>query len=188
MSYLQQLNVQFDDASMFLALYVLKAENIGELTKEGFVKGWKEAGVDASLSAQKNYITNQVNAMGTDPKTFKEVYRNAFVLGKDGEARALSLEMATTFWQLLFKAPGRAWVGKEKGTKWLGLWLTFLEDNWKRTVSRDMWNQTYEFAVKSIDDETLGFWSEDGAWPGVIDQFVAWYRKKAAAESMDVDT
>lgn len=50
MQYLEQLGVNLDDASMFLALQVLKAENIGELTKDGFVKGWKEAGYVA-LSA-----------------------------------------------------------------------------------------------------------------------------------------
>jgi DCN1-like protein 1/2 len=44
MQYLEQLDVGIDDASMFLALQVLQAENIGELTKEGFVKGWREAG------------------------------------------------------------------------------------------------------------------------------------------------
>lgn len=44
MQYLEQLGVNFEDASMFVALQVLKAENIGELHKDGFVKGWKEAG------------------------------------------------------------------------------------------------------------------------------------------------
>lgn len=45
-----------------------------------------------------------------------------------------------------------------------------------------MWNQTLEFAFKSIDDESLDFWSEDGAWPGVIDEFVAWYKRKSEME------
>jgi DCN1-like protein 1/2 len=43
MSYLQQLGVSLDDASMFLGLQVLQAEKIGELSKERFVKSWKEA-------------------------------------------------------------------------------------------------------------------------------------------------
>ncbi|KAH6661323.1 Cullin binding-domain-containing protein [Truncatella angustata] len=187
MQYLSQLGVDFEDASMFVALQVLKAEDIGDLKKEGFVKGWKEAGVDANIAAQKNYMTNQVQSLSRDPKTFREVYRHAFVLGKEGEARALTLEMATTFWQMLFKAPGRPWVGKQTGLNWLAQWLAFLEEKWTRTVSKDMWNQTYEFAVKSADDESLSFWSEDGAWPGVIDSFVAWYKAKPA-EAMDVDS
>jgi DCN1-like protein 1/2 len=127
--------------------------------------------------------------MTSDPKTFREVYRHAFILGKEGEARAVTLDMATMFWQILFKEPGRPWVGRQTGLDWLSQWLAFLSEKWTRTVSKDMWNQTYEFAAKSIEDESLSFWSEDGAWPGVIDQFVAWYReKKATTEDMDVDS
>ena len=46
-----------------------------------------------------------------------------------------------------------------------------------------------EFAVKSMEDEILSFWNEDGAWPSVIDDFVAWCRGKGIgeAETMDVD-
>lgn len=85
---------------------------------------------------------------------------------------------------MLFKKPGQAWVGGAAGVDWLAEWIAFLRGNWTRSVSRDMWNQTFEFAVKSREDESLGFWSEDGAWPGVVDEFVAWYRRKS---EMDVD-
>lgn len=189
MAYLGELGVSLDDASMFLALQVLQAEKIGELTKDRFVKSWKDVGVEADLSHQKSYITSQLRLMPTDSKTFREVYRHAFVLGKEGEARAVTLDMAETFWQILFQAPGRPWVGSQTGVNWLDHWLAFLKENWKRTVSKDMWNQTYEFANKSIEDESLSFWSEDGAWPGVIDDFVAWYRtKNPYTGAMDVDS
>lgn len=39
-----------------------------------------------------------------------------------------------------------------------------------------MWEQLFNFAEKSLQDETLGFWSEDAAWPGVIDEFVEWVK------------
>lgn len=51
-------------------------------------------------------------------------------------------------------------------------------DNWKKSVNKDMWNQTYEFYVKTLEDPSLGFWSEDSAWPGVIDEFVAWAKTR----------
>ena len=35
---------------------------------------------------------------------------------------------------------------------------------------------TLEFAARTMADETLAFWDENGAWPGVIDEFVAWCR------------
>lgn len=48
---------------------------------------------------------------------------------------------------------------------------------------------TLEFAVKSLSDESLSFWNEDGAWPSVIDDFVEWCREKGIgkADGMDVD-
>lgn len=34
------------------------------------------------------------------------------------------------------------------------------------------------FAGKSLEDETMGWWSEDGAWPGCLDEFVGFVRAK----------
>ena len=41
-----------------------------------------------------------------------------------------------------------------------------------------MWDQTGVFAMKSLDDESMSWWSEDGAWPGVLDEFVVYVREK----------
>jgi len=122
--------------------------------------------------------------MARDRDHFRKVYRYAFVAGKESDQRALALEMALVYWDTLFKQPGPRWVGSKTAMVWLEEWKTFLQENWKRSVNRDMWNQTLEFAFKSIDDETLNFWSEDGAWPGVIDDFVVWYRR---GRIMEVD-
>jgi len=55
-----------------------------------------------------------------------------------------------------------------------------------------MWNQTFEFYLKTLEDETLSFWSEDSAWPGVIDEFVVYVKEKRGdvadvPESMETD-
>jgi DCN1-like protein 1/2 len=52
-----------------------------------------------------------------------------------------------------------------------------------------MWNQTFEFFQKTMQDETLSFWSEDGAWPGVIDEFVAFIKEKRGdlPDTMETD-
>lgn len=53
-----------------------------------------------------------------------------------------------------------------------------------------MWDQTGVFVKKSSEDESMSWWSEDGAWPGVIDEFVAYVRAKRgegkAEEEMDI--
>ena len=54
-----------------------------------------------------------------------------------------------------------------------------------------MWDQTGIFATKSKEDESMAWWSEDGAWPGVLDEFVGFVREKRPGrggdEGMDVE-
>ncbi|KAI0480883.1 Cullin binding-domain-containing protein [Xylariaceae sp. FL0804] len=182
--YLEAIGASIEDASFFAAMELFQAPAIGEVPRNGFVKGWKDAGVDGRVEAQKTHFKGLLRKMPSDRDLFKKVYRYAFVVGKESDQRAIPLETAMTYWDLLFKSPGMSWVGSQAGIQWLTEYTNFLNENWSRSVNRDMWNQTLEFAYKSMDDETLAFWSEDGAWPGVIDDFVAWWRKKTA---MDVD-
>ncbi|KAI0103887.1 DUF298-domain-containing protein [Nemania sp. FL0031] len=185
MSYLQSIGVGLEDASLFLAVELLQAPSIGEIPRAGFVNGWREACIEAKAEAQAAHLKYLAGLMTKERDLFRKVYRYAFVAGKEGDQRALSLEMALLYWDTLFKKPGQSWIGSSRKIDWLNEWKSFLQETWKRSVNRDMWNQTLEFAFKSIDDDSLSFWSEDGAWPGVIDDFVAWYKRKSS--EMEVD-
>ncbi|ORY63472.1 Cullin binding-domain-containing protein [Pseudomassariella vexata] len=188
MEYLQKLGVNLEDASLFVALEVIQAESIGEIKKSGFVEGWKAVGIDGTIPAQRNYIQTLVSSLRSNPEAFRKAYRYTFVVGKEADQRALSKENAILYWEMLFKPPGRPWVGKKTGINFLPEWTAFLNEKWTRSVNKDMWNQTLEFARKSMDDESFHFWSEDDSWPGVIDEFVEWYRSKhAGSMAMDVD-
>ena len=113
------------------------------------------------------------------------MYRYTFVAGKEGDQRALSLENATEFWKVLFSPPGMPW--RTASRDWLDLWMRFLDERWTRSVNRDMWNQTLEFAVRVMEEDSLAFWSEDGAWPSVIDDFVAWCKAKGIGQASEMD-
>ncbi|KXJ88941.1 Cullin binding-domain-containing protein [Microdochium bolleyi] len=184
MSYFQQLGANLEQASLFIALELVQAENIGQISREGFVKGWSSVPAEANLTAQKQYFSQLERRLSSDPELFKKVYRHAFVAGKEADQRALSLENATIYWDMLFTLPGFSWIGRTTGIDWLAQWKAFLSEKWTRSVSRDMWQQVQVFAVKSVDDESLSFYSPEGSWPGVIDDFVTWYRAKGA---MDID-
>ena len=140
--------------------------------------------VEPQLEAQKQHFESLRSKLSGDRTLFRQVYRYVFVVGKERDQRALAKETAVTFWEMLFRPPGLEWVSPASGTDFLEEWKAFLAERWPRSVNRDMWNMTLEFAFRSLEDETLSFWSEDGAWPGVIDEFVAWYRARTA---MDVD-
>ena len=141
--------------------------------------------VPASRSSHQMYMRQLVAQLSTDPAYFKKVYRYTFVAGKEGDQRALALDNAIEFWRVLFSPPGRPW--RTASHDWLELWTGFLGDKWTRSVNRDMWNQLLEFATRTLDDETLAFWSEDGAWPSVIDDFVAWCKERGIGSAMDTD-
>ncbi|KAJ8108235.1 hypothetical protein ONZ43_g6489 [Nemania bipapillata] len=182
MNYLQSIGVGLEDASLFLAVELLQAPSIGEILRAGFVNGWREVSIEAKTEAQAAHLKYLAGLMTKERDLFRKVYRYAFIVGKEGDQRALSLDLALLYWETLFKKPGQSWIGSSRKIDWLNEWKCFLQENWKRSVNRDMWNQTLEFAFKSIDDESLSFWSEDGAWPGVIDEFVAWYKRKSEME------
>ena len=196
MGYLASLGLDPETSDVFVGLEVVHAPSLGEISRQGFVEGWKNVSATyracTTIPEQKRYIAMRVEQFGQDAAYFKKVYRYTFAAGKEPDQRSMSLENAIEFWKVLFAAPGRPWVSVANGKEWTPLWIEFLQDKWTRSVNRDMWNQTLEFATKSIADPSLGFWSEDGAWPSVIDDFVAWSRANGhaaapAQASMETD-
>lgn len=129
-----------------------------------------------TLAKQKAFVTARSRSLASDLALYKRVYRYSFISQKERAQKGLSLELALLTWQLLFDPPGRYWT--TKSTDWLALWLEYLNAKWTKSVNKDMWNQVFEFYLKTLEDETLGFWSEDSAWPGVIDDFVAYAKNK----------
>lgn len=114
------------------------------------------------------------------------MYRHAFLAAKEPDQKAISLEYALIYWETLFTNPGLAW--SSSGHNWLGLWKEYLMAHWTRSINKDMWNQTLEFAYKTLEDGSLSFWSEDGAWPSVIDDFVSWCRESKGIKPEQMDT
>lgn len=138
-----------------------------------------------SIPSHKQYIRNCVSQLSRDPAYFKKVYRHTFIAGKEPDQKALSVENALVYWEMMFNPPGRPWATNRRD--WFAAWKTFLDANWKRSVNRDMWNQTLEFANKTLEDEDLTFWTEDAAWPSVIDQFVVWCRAEGVLAAGGTD-
>ncbi|KAI1006393.1 hypothetical protein K3495_g1828 [Podosphaera aphanis] len=170
MRYLQQdLGVDLETADIFVPLEIVQAPGLGEITKSGFVEGWLKVRCD-QIPKQKAFVQNQIKLLSTDMTLFKKVYRHAFFASKETSQKALPLENAIIYWGLLFNPPGKRWISGK--IDWLQLWTSFLNETWTKTVNKDMWNQVFEFFLKSMEDKELSFWSEDGAWPGVIDSFV----------------
>ena len=211
MAYLtEKLKINIENAELLVVLELLQAPSVGMITRRGYVDGWKNTGsvpqicptrvvafskrntdwssrVGATHQEHAAHLRRLISSLSSDPNLFKKVYRYAFVAGREPDQKALGLENALVYWDILFASPGMEW--KTANRDWLDLWKSFLNAKWTRSVNKDMWNMTLEFAVKSLSDESLSFWNEDGAWPSVIDDFVEWCREKGIgkADGMDVD-
>ena len=194
MEYLQSLGVNPESAEFFVVLEIVQAESFGKITKKSYVEGWKNTGVPATAADHAKHVQSLIQRLPVDPAYFRKVYRHAFVAGKDENQKALQLDRAEVFWDMLFNPSIHAW--QTPGVDWLDTWKTFLEQKYNKTVSRDMWNQTLEFANKTIAAGSLSFWDENSSWPTVIDQFVDYCAEHkmgkvagngTAADGMEVD-
>jgi DCN1-like protein 1/2 len=79
-----------------------------------------------------------------------------------------ALEMAIEFWKLLL---ADRWV-------YLDLWIQFLQEKYNKTIPKDTWNLLYDFIQDIGTDFTL--YDENGAWPVIIDDFVAYGRERVS--------
>ena len=136
------------------------------------------------INAQKATV-RELRRELPQPDFFRRVYKHTFKLALASGQKSLPLDIAIEYWRLLLQAPSINWYSPPTATTpqaspWLEWWLDYLESRWKKGVSRDMWEQTGKLVLKTLEPggETMGWWSEDGAWPGVIDQFVEYVREK----------
>ncbi|MCJ1401197.1 Scaffold-type E3 ligase [Xylographa trunciseda] len=188
--YLTDLSLSLDEPAVLAILTELSAPTMGELTRDGFLAGWRTLGAD-SIPKQIAALPHLRAQLSSNPDYFRRVYKHTFLLARTPGQKGVALDTAVEFWRLLFGSGGGVeWRGRD-GTDWLGLWCGFVEERWRKTVSKDMWDQTGVFALKSLEDGSMAWWSEDGAWPGVLDEFVLFVRERrgdgGGGEGMDVE-
>jgi len=139
-----------------------------------------------TLPKQQAAVANFRSGLTPKSDFFKRVYKHTFLIARTPGQKAVALDAAIEFWRLLFTPPSVSWT--TTSTPWLDWWIEYLESKWKKTVNKDMWDQTLVFSQKSLEDESMSWWSEDGAWPGVLDEFVVYVNEKRGDEGrMDIE-
>lgn len=88
---------------------------------------------------------------------------------------------------MFFSAESGGFSANTDTTPWLDWWIEFLEERGKKPINKDLWEQFEVFLRKAQDDETFGWWEEDGAWPGAIDDFVNWVKAKRDGNKMEIE-
>ncbi|KAI7086846.1 hypothetical protein KC356_g4676 [Hortaea werneckii] len=171
---LGELDIEPGDMGALIFSEIVSSPSLGKVTREGFVDGWSELGVD-NLPKMKDVCQQRRLTLSQDMGLFKNVYNAAFPLSLPPGSKTLPLEYATEFWTMLFTPPGLEWKSAQ-GTPWLDWWLEFQQQIKTKAVNRDLWKQTLNFARETLKDDSLSFWSEESSWPSVIDEFVEWVK------------
>jgi hypothetical protein len=182
MKYFQDTGVDAEELDALAALEIVQTPTMGEMSRDGFVKGWEERSCE-TVDKQQAYIKNLKHEMPSNKELFTRVYKYTFTIAKTASQKAVPLDVAVVYWELLFSSPLSAVKWTSDSTPWLTWWCEFLNNSWKKSVNKDMWNETLKFAQLTLSDETLSFWNEESSWPSVIDDFVEWVKKEKRGET-----
>ena len=86
--------------------------------------------------------------------------------------KTVAIELAIQLWKIVFS-------GIKAKLNLLDLWLDYLEDCYENetmlAISRDVWEQTYDFLLET---DSVDNFDDSGAWPVVIDEFIEWARER----------
>jgi DCN1-like protein 4/5 len=159
------IGVAPEDVVVLVLCWHLNAEEMGYFTQQQFIEGFTKLGLDTV-----NKIKNQLKVFRQeldDTNKFKDIYRFAFLLAREGDQKLLDLQSATAMLDLVVgdKYPHtgnfKEFLQEQKSYKALNMdqWMSFLE--FSRTIKKDFSN-----------------YDENGAWPVLLDEYVEWYRER----------
>lgn len=163
---LDDLKLSPDDRKVLILAWKLKAQQQCEFTRDEFVNGMLEMGVDNvdSLRAKLQQYEIELD----DPIKLKDLYSFTWEYAKSSEAaKTLEPQAAVSYWNIIL----------HDRFDHLNLWIKFIESQEKpRAISRDTWNLVLEFALTI--NKQMSNYDVDGAWPVIIDEFVDWAKKQ----------
>jgi len=140
---------------------------MGEYTKEEFIQGCKNLGVD-DLAGWKAKTATMRADLKNDNK-FKEMYKFVFGFACEKGMKSVDIDTALALWPTL--------LGNR--CKFMDKWVKFIQEKQGKKEITIMTKDTWDLFFDLVQ-QTGGDWSkfeDDGAWPVLIDGFVEYMAK-----------
>lgn len=174
LQYLSDLGVEPEDYRALVLAYLLHLPELGVFEASEFLNVWGSLKKEL-LTEMREYLDNYSKEIVADVQQFKKMYAYTFgFLMLVPNQKLLKAEDAVEYWKLLFPLI----IHGEKSRERLGQWCSFVLEEWKHQVSKDMWIMTLEFFLEVVDDdpETFSKWNEELSYPLVVDLYVEYLR------------
>lgn len=194
--YLNDLGVGLEELTHLALCELLQSPSIGEFIRETYISGWRslekigQNQVYDSIKAQGDHVKNMRKQLQTDRNYFKQVYRYTFTLAKPEGQKNIPIDAALDFWKMFFDSDKGGIEWNSDSTPWLDWWLEYYETKYKRPANKDLWNMVGELVNKTKEPggESMSWWSEDGAWPMAVDEYVSFVKEKRGEVVMDTSS
>ncbi|XP_071847128.1 DCN1-like protein 5 isoform X2 [Apostichopus japonicus] len=158
----EDIGVEPENVVMLGLAWNLGAKNMGFFSSQEWINGMSHLQVDGvpKLKAKLDLLRTQLS----DQVSFKKIYRYAFDFARDKDQRSMDIDRAMAMLALLL------------GGRWShhSAFHHFLEQSHYKVLNKDQWCNILEFSRAIHPD--LSNYDEDGAWPVLLDEFVAWLK------------
>ncbi|GAA5845285.1 hypothetical protein JCM11251_006388 [Rhodosporidiobolus azoricus] len=174
----EEMDLSMEGLHPFILAYKVKAPpgTFGSFAKSDLEAAFKPEKIDSSDKLKKSLLAAEkalYSSSPTSPSEFRAFYSFVFPFLKNEGAKTLPPEMAVAVLGVVL-APRF-----ELGKKFVEF-ATAQGDKFK-AMSLDAWTQLFDFCEQVQPD--LNGWSEDDAWPSIIDHFVEWKKEQDASTS-----
>uniref|UniRef100_A0A914ZB21 Defective in cullin neddylation protein n=1 Tax=Panagrolaimus superbus TaxID=310955 RepID=A0A914ZB21_9BILA len=154
---LNDLKVDPADRSVLILAWKLKAATQCEFSKDEWIQGMEDIKCD-NMEKLSKFMKNSASHI-QDPIDFQQFYQFSFNYAKPLGSSGLALSTAVAYWEIIF--------GENKRVQ---NWISYLENQQIRGVTKDEWLTFLEF-LNTVKEDFSNYDSE-GSWPVRIDDYV----------------